>query len=189
MAQRNIERGSTLNGIDRDRLFESIDAVKADPSKGSCKFFSSTHWSHGTKSETKISRYQLGGEDIQQDYTIAADEPDALLGSDGAANPQMLLYAALSACVLNTFVINAAAKGIPIDSLRIDVEGELDLRGFLGIDDTVNPGYETLMMVCRVEGSGTKEQYEACMAAGTKYSPNFQSLTRPVKIDYRVEVG
>lgn len=192
MAQRNIERETehhgTLNGIDRGRLFETIDAVEADPAKGSCKFFSSTHWQRGTRSETKISRYQLGGEDIRQDYSIATDEPGALLGGDEAPNPQMLLYAALSTCVLNTFVINAAAKNIPIDSLQIDVEGELDLRGFLGIDESINPGYEKLTMVCRVKGGGTREQYEACMAAGTKYSPNFQSITRPVKVDYRVEL-
>lgn len=177
-----------VNGIDRGALFSTIEAIKADPSKASCKFYSTSTWQNGTVSSCKISRYTLGGADIPQDYTLMADEPAALLGTDSAPNPQMLLYAALSACVLNTFVVNAAARGIEIEELAFDLEGELDLRGFLGIDETVNPGYDQLTLVCRVRGSGTREQYQACLDAGTRYSPNFQSLTKPVHVNYRLDM-
>jgi uncharacterized OsmC-like protein len=177
-----------INGIDTDALIASIEAIKADPSKASCKFFAATEWRQGTVSNTKVSRYELGGEEIRQDYTIPADEPSALLGTDTAPNPQMLLYAALNSCVLNTFVVNAAAKGIRIDSLRFDLEGELDLRGFLGIDTSINPGYDELTLVCRVKGSGTKEQFQQCLEAGTRFSPNFQSMSRPVAVNYRLEM-
>jgi len=177
-----------INGIDTDALFAAIDAIKADPSKASCKFFAATEWRDGTVSNTKVSRYELGGEEIKQDYTIPVDEPAALLGTDTAPNPQMLLYAALNSCVLNTFVVNAAARGIRIDSLRFDLEGELDLRGFLGIDKSTNPGYDQLTLVCKVKGSGTREQYKECLDAGTRLSPNFQSLSRPVTVNYRLEM-
>jgi uncharacterized OsmC-like protein len=177
-----------INGIDTDALFATIDAIKADPSKASCKFFAATEWRNGTVSNTKVSRYELGGQEIKEDYAIPADEPIALLGTDTAPNPQMLLYAALNSCVLNTFVVNAAAKGIRIDSLRFDLEGELDLRGFLGIDSSINPGYDELTLVCRVKGNGTKEQYQECLEAGTRYSPNFQSISRAVAVNYRLEM-
>ena len=177
-----------INGIDTDALSATIDAIRADPSKASCKFFAATEWRNGTVSNTKVSRYELGGQEIKEDYTIPADEPIALLGTDTAPNPQMLLYAALNSCVLNTFVVNAAAKGIRIDSLRFDLEGELDLRGFLGIDSSVNPGYDELTLVCRVKGNGTKEQYQQCLEAGTRYSPNFQSISRAVAVNYRLEI-
>ena len=177
-----------LNGIDTDALSATIDAIKADPSKASCKFFAATEWRNGTVSNTKVSRYELGGQEIKQDYTIPTDEPNGLLGTDTAPNPQMLLYAALNSCVLNTFVVNAAVKGIRIDSLRFDLEGELDLRGFLGIDPSTNPGYDELTLVCRVKGNGTKEQYQECLEAGTKLSPNFQSISRPVTVKYRLEM-
>src|SRR5262245_34479611 len=177
-----------INGIDTDALFAAIDAIKADPAKASCKFFAATEWQDGTVSNTKVSRYELGGEVIKQDYTIPVDEPAALLGTDTAPNPQMLLYAALNSCVLNTFVVNAAARGIRIDSLRFDLEGELDLRGFLGIDKATNPGYDQLTLVCKVTGSGTREQYKECLEAGARLSPNFQSLSRPVTVNYRLEM-
>lgn len=178
-----------VNGIDRNALFATVDAVKADPSKASCKFSASTRWRGGTVSETKISKYELGGEEIPQDYTIRADEPNALLGTDTAPNPQMLLFAALSSCVLNTFIVNAAAKGARVQSVEIELEGELDLRGFLGIDEATNPGYNELTIVCRVKGDGTKAQYEECLEAGTRYSPNFQSISRPVQVRTRLEMA
>ncbi len=184
----DTSEGQKLNGIDRDALFSTIEAIKAAPSKASCKFYSTSTWQNGTVSSCKISRYTLGGVDIPQDYTLTADEPAALLGADSAPNPQMLLYAALSACVLNTFVVNAAARGIAIEELAFDLEGELDLRGFLGIDESINPGYDELTLVCRVRGNGTREQYQACLDAGTRYSPNFQSLTKPVNVSYRLDM-
>ena len=180
-------RDEKVNGIDVEALHDAIDAIKADPSMASCKFFAGTQWRHGMASQTKISHYELGGETIPQQYTIAVDEPSALLGSDTAPNPQMLLFAALNTCVLNTFVANAAANGVRLDSVEIDLEGELDLRGFLGIDDSVNPGYNEVTMVCRVQGDGTDEEYEKCLEAGTKHSPNFQNISRKVKINYRIE--
>ena len=99
----------------------------------------------------------------------------------------MLLYAALNSCVLNTFVVNASAKGIRLDSVKLELEGELDLRGFLAIDASINPGYNELTLVCKVKGNGTKQQYAECLEAGTKYSPNFQSITRGVPIHYRLD--
>src|SRR5215467_5596978 len=119
--------------------------------------------------------------------TRDVDEPHDLLGTDTAPNPQMLLYAALNSCVLNTFVVNASAKGIRLDSVKLELEGELDLRGFLAIDASINPGYNELTLVCKVKGSGTKQQYAECLEAGTKYSPNFQSITRGVPIRYRLD--
>lgn len=185
---RRPPRKEPLNGIDVEALIETINGIKADPSRASCKFSAATRWRRGTVSDTEISHYELGGEDIPQEYSIAIDEPNELLGTDTAPNPQMVIFAALNACVLNTFVVNAAAKGIRIDSLEIDLEGELDLHGFLGIDEAVNPGYNELTLVCKVSGSGTREQYEELLEAGTRYSPNFQSITRPVKVNTRVEV-
>lgn len=176
-----------INGIDTEQLFETIEAIKEDPSKAACQFFATTRWKRGAVSDTKISRYRLGGEDIEQDYSIATDEPSALLGSDSAPNPQMYLYTALNACVLNTFIVNASARGLRLDSVEIELEGELDLRGFLAIDETINPGYDELTLVCRVSGDGTRQEFEECLEAGTRYSPNFQSLTRPVKVNYRLE--
>lgn len=183
-----LPEANRINGIDTSQLFETIEAVKADPSKASCAFFASTRWKHGAVSECAISKYTLGGEEIPQRYSMTLDEPSALLGTDSAPNPQMVLFAAINACVLNTFIVNAAVRGIHVESFEMDIEGELDLRGFLGIDPETNPGYDELSIVCRVRADAPRAELEACLEAGTRYSPNFQSLARPVDVKYRLEV-
>src|SRR5690606_27092575 len=95
------QEGAEVNGIDTAALFHAIEDIKADPTKASCKFAATTQWRHGTASTCRIDHFELGGEQIPQDYAIAVDEPAALLGTDSAPNPQMLLYAALTSCVLN----------------------------------------------------------------------------------------
>lgn len=179
---------SRVNSIDTAQLRQTIDDIRADPSKASCSFAATTTWKHGTVSNCHVSHYRLAGEDIPQDYDIAIDEPAALLGTDTAPNPQMMLFAALNACVLNTFVVNAAVRGITIDELAIDLEGELDLRGFLGIDPDVNPGYDELSIVCRVRADASRDELERCLEASTRHSPNFQTVSRPVEVKYRLEV-
>lgn len=183
-----LPEAKRINGIDTNQLFSTIEALKADPSKASCGFSATTRWKHGAVSECEISKYTLGGEEIPQRYSMTIDEPSALLGTDTAPNPQMVLFAAINACVLNTFIVNASARGITVESVEMDIDGELDLRGFLGIDKETNPGYDELSIVCRVRADATREQLEACLEAGTRYSPNFQSMSRPVNVKYRLEV-
>lgn len=176
-----------LNGVDRRQIFATIEMIKADPARASCKFFSTTRWRGGTRSECRIDHYELGGERIAENFTIAADEPIALFGGGAAPNPQMLLFAALASCVMSSFVANASVRGIRLDQLELDVEGELDLRGFLGVEEGMNPGYDELTLVCRVKGDATSKQLQECLEAGTHFSPNFQSLSRAVKVHYRLE--
>lgn len=183
-----MPEANRINGIDTSEVLAMIDAIKADPSKSSCAFSATTRWRHGTLSECEISKYVLGGEEIPQHYSIAVDEPSALLGTDSAPNPQMFLFAAINSCVLNSFVVNAAMKGIHVDSLEVGLDGNLDLRGFLGLDENINPGYDELRIVCRVKADATREQLQECLDAATHYSPNFQSLSRPVDVKYGLEL-
>ena len=80
-------------------------------------------------------------------------------GSNQFANPQEHLIAALNACMMVGYVAQCAVRGITLESLEIETEGEIDLRGFLGIDPAVPPGYENLSYTVRIKGSGTKEEF------------------------------
>ena len=73
-------------------------------------------------------------------------------------------------------------RGISLDSLEIETDGEIDLRGFLGLDSAVLPGYENLRYVVRIKGNGTKEQFDEVHAAVMATSPNFYNVSRPVAL-------
>ena len=89
---------------------------------------------------------------------------------------------ALNACMTVGYVAQASVRGITLDSLRIETEGELDLRGFLGLDDTIPPGYRRLNFRVHVEGDGTREQYEEMHRAVMSTSPNYFNLARPIEM-------
>ena len=80
------------------------------------------------------------------------------------------------------YVAQCAVRGIRLDNLEIETDGEIDLRGFLGIDPAVPPGYENLSYVVRIKGSGTKEQFAEIHDAVMATSPNFYNVSRPVAL-------
>ena len=113
-------------------------------------------------------------------FSIDIDEPCELGGTNRFANPQEYLLAALNACMTVGYVAQCAVRGITLESLEIETEGEIDLRGFLGLDRAVAPGYEQLSYTVRIKGSGTKEEFAEIHKAVMATSPNFYNLSRPV---------
>ena len=90
--------------------------------------------------------------------------------------------AALNACMIVGYVAQSAVRGITLESLEIETYGEIDLRGFLGIDPAVPPGYEKLNYVVRIKGSGSKEEFAEIHKAVMATSPNFYNVSRPVAL-------
>src|SRR5262249_58339350 len=88
------------------------------------------------------------------------------------AIPQEHLLAALHACMTVGYVAQCAIRGITLTQLKIETKGEIDLRGFLGIDPTVPPGYKSLSYTVRLRGDGTPEQFAEIHAAVMATSPN-----------------
>lgn len=173
---------TNLNGIDTEALQATMAAVKADPSKGIARFQVTTDWKGGPRSETRVEGWELGGERIPKDFTIQIDEPFELLGTNTAPNPQEYLLAGMNACLLATYVAACAAQGIELEQASIESKGELDLRGFLGIDGNVKPGYDSIDYTIRVKGDGTKEQFERVHRWMQKTSPNYWNMAQPVEL-------
>ena len=121
-------------------------------------------------------------------FTILADEPEQLLGTNEAPNPQELLLSALNACMTVGYVAGAAMRGITLDQPEIETTGELDLRGFLDLSDTVPPGYPGIEYVVRIAGDGTPEQFAEIHAEVQKTSPNFDNFARALRMDGSLEI-
>ncbi len=96
--------------------------------------------------------------------------------------------AALNSCVMAGYVLGAAAEGITLDRVEIETGGQLDLRAFLGIDEGVPPGYETIRCVVRIKGNGTPEQFRQIHETVLRTSPMHFSLTRPIKVEAELQV-
>lgn len=171
------------NGLDLDALNALVTSVKSDPANGMVGFHASTLWNGGTLSETTIESVSLGKQTVLRHFAVAVDEPHGLLGADTAPNPQEMLMTALNACMMVGYVAAASVAGITLESVQIETSGELDLRGFLGIDANVRPGYESLQYRVTLKGNGTDEQFRAVHDTVRRTSPNYFNLSQPIRLD------
>jgi uncharacterized OsmC-like protein len=177
-----------INGIDTDGLRQVMKDVSADPAKGMVKFQVSSTWTGQCRMETKVSSYVLGGQTIHRTHTIVIDEPVELLGRNEAPNPQEVLMAAFNSCIMVGYTVGAAMKGIKLEKLVVETEGELDLRGFLGLDAKIKPGYDTVRYRVHIKGNGTEAQFQEIHEAVCATSPNRFNIAQPIKLDAKLIV-
>ena len=177
-----------VNGLDVTALKQVIQDVGEDPSKGVVEFRVKTQWKGQTCSETSVDSYTIGGTEVPRSFKIKVDEPCELLGTNTAPNPQEMLMTALNACIMVGYTAGAAVKGITLEKLEIETKGELDLRGFLGIDPKVPPGYEAIAYKVTMKGNGTAEQFQEIHENVIKTSPNYFNVSHPIRIDSELVV-
>ena len=182
-------KSSSLNGVDVEQLFGNIDAIQTTPVLGKFKFRANNKWINGGHNQTTIHNFH----GVQQEhdhvdpFKLDADEPPLLLGKDIGPNPVEYALTALAACVTTAFVYHAAAKGIKLNAVESRLEGDIDLRGFLGISDEVRRGYDNIRMYFKIDADVPDEQLEELIEMGTKYSPVFDTFTNPVTVTAQLD--
>jgi uncharacterized OsmC-like protein len=188
-AQTKTVQPKVVNGINVDDLLALIEGVSCDPAKGKTHWRVTTTWQGQARSRAEIENFEIGGEKVPRRFSIDIDEPLQLGGSNRFANPQEHLIAALNACMTVGYVAQCAVRGIALESLAIETGGEIDLRGFLGIDPAVAQGYENLTFTVHIKGNGTKQQFAEIHEAVMATSPNFYNLSQPVALKPVLVVG
>jgi len=183
------QKSTTLNGVNVDQLFGNINALKDAPVLGKFKFRANNKWINGGHNQTIINNFHgLQQEHDHADpFELDADEPPLLLGEDIGPNPVEYALTALAACVTTALVYHAAAKGIRLNAVESRLEGDIDLRGFLGISDGVRRGYENIRIYYKIDADVPDEQLEELVQMGTKYSPVFDTITNPVTVTAQLD--
>jgi uncharacterized OsmC-like protein len=170
----------TLNGIDVGALGACIDGVRADPARGMTRWRVHSRWVGGTRTDHEVQPPTIGGVTVPHAFTIRVDEPRELCGTDLHANPQEVLLSAVNACMMVGYSAVAALMGIRLRRLEIDLEGDIDLRGFLGIDAEVRPGYDGLRQTVFLEADAPREQLERLHEVVKATSPNYFNVTTAI---------
>jgi uncharacterized OsmC-like protein len=183
---RDAAARGTLNGIDLDAVDEIAAAIGADAVQAQIAFRVKTEWKGQARSESTVESYTVAGEVIPRRFSILADQPPELFGTDTAPNPQELLMSAVNACMIMSYVAQAALRGIRLDDCRIETEGELDVRGFLGLDEKVPSGCRRINYTVWLEGEGSRQQHEEIHEAVMAASPNYFNMVQPVQMGGRL---
>lgn len=176
------------NGVNVTQLVDTVALIKKDPSLARFSFRARTRWETGGRCATEITGFYGAGAEVARarTHTLAGDEPPVLLGSDTAPNAVEAVLHALAACISVGYVYNAAARGIAIRSLRLDAEGELDLRAFLGLSETTRPGFERITFTATVTADAPRAALEELCEYVKRTSPVLDIIRNPVPVTIRL---
>lgn len=181
---------SYVNGVNVDQLVGTIGAIQDNPELAKFQFRANTQWVSGGHSRTSIqSFYGAGSEDSSrtEPFVLDGDEPPVLLGENAGPNAVEVVLHALASCLAVGFIYNAAAQGIHVEDLEFDLEGDLDLLGFLGLSETVRPGYNNIRLTYRVKTDAPREKVEELCAYVQKTSPVLDIIRNPVPVSITLE--
>lgn len=173
-----------VNGINVEQLFATIELVKQQPEIAQFKFRARNAWIDGTHNRATVKDfYGARQEDDSRDALVfEIDEPPVLCGGNLGANPVEYLLVALSGCLTTSLIAQAAVRGIALNKVESRYEGDLDLRGFLGISEDVPVGYQVIRVYLKIEADISEEQKEELVRMAQKYSPVFNTLTKSVPV-------
>lgn len=180
MTQLNDSEGM-VNGIHIETLMATVKAVEGSPDLGQCKFRARNTWLGGSRNCTSVSGFYGAGQEFEhkQTFKLYADEPQILAGNDEGANPVEHLLNALAGCVTTSMVAHAAVRGINIEALECELEGDIDLRGFLGLADDVPKGFTDIRINFKVTSDVGDLKTLKELAS---YSPVFNTLMQGVNV-------
>ena len=177
---------TTVNGVALDTLMDTVKAIKADPELGACRFRASNRWLGANHNRTTVTGFYGAKQEIahRQTFEMDADEPPILAGEDQGANPVEHLLHALASCVTTSMVAHAAVRGIRIEALESELEGDIDLRGFLGLSSDVPKGYTDIRVKFKVKADAEDIDKLDELA---RYSPVFNTLMTSVPVSIAIE--
>jgi len=180
-----IKEDKNLNGVNVTKLGQTIEAVKQQPELAKFKFRARNEWDLGSHSVATISNFYGTCRELQHKapFRLDADEPPVLLGGDTAAGATEYVLAGLSACLTGTLAYHAAARGLKVEDIQSEYEGDIDVRGFLDLDPKVRNGFNEIRVKFKVKG----DLDEATVRELLSKSPVYDTLANPVKIKIEVE--
>jgi uncharacterized OsmC-like protein len=190
MSDQTMTRGP-LNGVDTPTLFATIDAVRAQPELGAFRFRATNRWQSGTHTRTSMTSFYGAGSEHEhvREFVLDADHPAVLVGRDNGPLPVELLLAGLAACLTGSIGNIAAARGVKLYEVESVVEGEMDVRGILGLSDQVRNGYDRIRADFTIKGDAPEHKLKALVAQSRARSAVFDVITNGTRVDVTVNGG
>lgn len=173
-----------LNGVDTPTLLNTISFVAGHPELAKFQFRATNEWVEGTHSRSTMQGFfGAGGEQEHvKAYAADGDHPTVLCGEDRGPTPVEWLLHALATCLTAGIGNIAAARGVRLTKVRSFVDGDIDLRGILGISNEVRNGYQNVAIRFEIEGDAPPEKLQQIVEQARARSAVFDVLTNGVPV-------
>jgi len=178
------------NGVDIPNLFGTINAVREQPEMAKFRFRATNRWVVGTHSRTTIEQFSgAGGEHSHaQTFAYDSDHPAVLVGTDQGPAPVEFLLHAIGACLMAGIANVASARGVTLTSVEARIEGDIDLRGILGLSREVRNGYSQIRVAFSIDGDAPPEKLREIVEQSRARSAVYDVLTNGVDVQVDVAV-
>jgi uncharacterized OsmC-like protein len=163
-----------VNGVNVDKLMQTMDVIRQDPNVSKFNFRIDNYWIDGAHNRAVVGDFYGANQTHSRDrtfFTYDKSEHPVLLGDDRGANPVEYLLVGLAGCITTTLVYHAAARGINITQVDARLEGDIDIQGLLGMSEEVRPGYKSINIKLKVKGDAPREKLEEMVALAERLSP------------------
>ena len=178
-----------MNGVDTPTLFATIGVVADQPALAKFQFRADGKWLNGTHMQSTMLGFSGAGGEHQhkQAYVADADHPAVLVGADNGPTPVEWLLHGIAACLTAGIANIAAARGVKLTSVESSVEGDIDLRGILGLSDEVRNGFSGIRVNFKIAGDAPAETLKKIVEQSKARSAVFDVLTNGTPVSISVE--
>ena len=163
----------------KDALTKTIAGIQANPAGSNVVFRAETAWVEDVRCTAMIRNFD----------PMTIDEPPELGGQDSAANPVELVLAALGTCQEIMYSAYASVMDIPLNSVKVNVRGYLDLKGLFGLDESVPPGYKRITFETEIESSADDDSLRKLIETVESHCPVLDILARPQSVTGKAKVN
>jgi uncharacterized OsmC-like protein len=186
MSQSN-SNSNMPNGVNAQVLGTVVESIKQQPETARVTFKVQTTWSGGDGFKiTSTSReFLMGGQTVVREnpFTLVSDFPVEMGGKSNGPTVCEMCMAAVGSCVSQTIIAFATMMGIQLENIRVETEGDFDIRGMTNVSDKVRPGAQEFRLNFFLESkSASKEQLQQLYELGKRFSPAMDTLTHGTTI-------
>ncbi len=171
---------AVVNGLDVNNIVELVKNVKRNPSAVQSTFYANSFWKSGFNVVAEVKNFTVGGANLQhvKTFKVEGDHPKEFLGTDKGPGAVEVLLSALGHCIAGGWAVNGAALGVPIESVKVEVEGDLDPQGMLSLPEPgkVRPGFQKIRVTHYVKAKASREKLEQVKRMAEDLSPVKDSL-------------
>ena len=174
------------NGVEVGQLTRVIDAVERDPAYGQFQFRVSNDWQDGGLNRSRMQAFFAGGREDEsraEAFYLDADEPAIMASGDTAPTPVEFVLHALAGCLTTTLVYHAAVRGIEIEAIHSELDGDIDVRGLFGLDETVRKGFNRVRVHMRVQSAASAAELKELAMYSAVYEMVSGSLPGEVTLE------
>lgn len=156
----------------KEAVGKLAEAVQQNPNNAKLVYRGTTEWKGDVLCHNQVGK-----------HNVMVDEPAAFGGGDTAMSPADLILAALGSCQEIMYSALASSMDIPLESIKIELKGNLDLHGLMGMGDgKIPPGFLDLSYETHLRSSADEATLKKLVDAVEAQCPILDTLVRPIKV-------